>query len=226
MEKKKYSIQELSDILGVSVAAIRKKISQDENNPSEKRYKKRYQIVSETINGREVMQICLSDIELEEEKRLSTQNKIKHGPSETLQETYNENVIEDENVIDIVPEDILKPIKDKNAGNIIENLTERYNNDLKTYVERLITAESKQLLLEDKTNREGLYLQEIKDAKDVTKNVIKYFTILFFIMLLLLVASVCFIIYTLSNPKIIEKQVVVEKQIPVEVPAPKKVGRK
>lgn len=213
MERKNYTIQQLSDILGVSVAAIRKKIKADETNPDIKRYKKRYPVVIGTYEDRQVMQISLTDIELEEEKRLSGINKIKHSSETTLQETYENNVTEFENTYDDNVIDVQYSKPTAQTPDLILDLTERYNNELKTYAERLIAAESKQLLLEDKASREGLYLQEIKDAKNVTRNVIKYFTITLLIMLFLLVSCVCFLVYKLLNPTIVEKQVIIEKPV-------------
>lgn len=227
MEKKNYTIQQLADILGVSVAAIRKKIKPDENNPDIKRYKKRYQVVFGTYEDREVMQISLTDIELEEEKRLSGINKIKHSSENNVIRTCESNVTETVESNDNGVIDVQYTKSDKDNTELIINLTERYNNELKTYAERIIEAESKQLLLEDKANREGFYLQEIKDAKNVTKNVVKYFSITLAVMLLLLVATTGFLIYKLMNPTIIEKQVVIEKPVIQQVPVPvKKAGRK
>ena len=227
MEKKNYTIQQLADILGVSVAAIRKKIKPDENNPDIKRYKKRYQVVFGTYEDREVMQISLTDIELEEEKRLSGINKIKHSSENNVIRTCESNVTETVESSNNEVIDIPYTKSDKDNTELIINLTERYNNELKTYAERIIEAESKQLLLEDKANREGFYLQEIKDAKNVTKNVVKYFSITLAVMLLLLVATTGFLIYKLMNPTIIEKQVVIEKPVIQQVPVPvKKAGRK
>lgn len=227
MEKKNYTIQQLADILGVSVAAIRKKIKPDENNPDIKRYKKRYQVVFGTYEDREVMQISLTDIELEEEKRLSGINKIKHSSENNVIRTCESNVTETVESSNNEVIDIPYTKSDKDNTELIINLTERYNNELKTYAERIIEAESKQLLLEDKANREGFYLQEIKDAKNVTKNVVKYFSITLAVMLLLLVATTGFLIYKLMNPTIIEKQVVIEKPVIQQVPvSSKKAGRK
>ena len=64
-EKKSYSVKELASILGCSVTAVQKKITQDENNPDLRRYKKRFDVVIK--DGRTV--ILLSDSDIEEEKR-------------------------------------------------------------------------------------------------------------------------------------------------------------
>lgn len=238
MERKQYTIQQLADILGVSVAAIRKKIRPDATDPNIKRYRKRYPVVTGTFDDRPVMQICLTDIELEEEKRLSGINKIKHSSDVTLPETYENNVVETVNTDD---EDVIEAEyarAPENPSNLILTLTERYNNELRTYIDRTIAAERNQALLEDKEKREGLYLQEIKDAKKeteeakkLTSNVVKYFSITLIAMLLLLILSVSFLVYKLMNPTIIEKQVVIEKPVIKEVPvaaapAKKKAGRK
>ena len=220
MNLSKYTIQELADILGVSVAAIRKKIYIDDKDPNIKRYKRRYPIVTETVDNRQVMQICLTDIELEDEKRQAEKNKIKHSVDNTYQETYTNNVQNDENIIDgEVLSHKSKP-KSEISSEILLNLTERYNNDIKTYLERIAVAESKTLLLEDKANREGYYIQEIKDAKKQTRNVILYFSVTLAILIVLLTAVSATLINTLLHPVIIEKQTVIEKQIPQKIVAP------
>lgn len=220
MNASKYTIQELADILGVSVAAIRKKIYVDDNAPELKRYKRRYPIVTETVDNRQVMQICLTDVELEDEKRQAEKNKIKHSVDNTYQETYTSNVQNNENVIDGEVLQHNEQQKINISTDALISLTERYNNDIKTYLERIAVAESKTLLLEDKANREGLYIQEIKDAKQHTKNVIFYFSVTLAILLVLLTAVSATLINTLLHPVIIEKQTVIEKQIPQKIVAP------
>ena len=220
MNASKYTIQELADILGVSVAAIRKKIYIDDSNPELKRYKRRYPIVTETVDNRQVMQICLTDVELEDEKRQAEKNKIKHSVDNTYQETYTSNVQNNENVIDGEVLQHNEQQKINISTDALISLTERYNNDIKTYLERIAAAESKTLLLEDKANREGLYIQEIKDAKQHTKNVILYFSVTLAILLVLLTAVSATLINTLLHPVIIEKQTVIEKQIPQKIVAP------
>ena len=238
MQRKKYSIQELSDILGISVAAVRKKIVSDMDNPDEKRYKKRYPVVLEEKDGRQIMLVMLSDIELEEEKRLSKLNKIKYTAESTLQETLQETFSDDVVDADYEPQERNVPLSNgKNEGlsaaDFIE-FTERYNNRLETYLERIVKAESQQLLLEDKAGREGLYLKEIEDARNeakearnVLRNVTKYFVITFLLMLIMLGAAVGYLVYKLANPTIVEKEVVVEKPViqKVEVPVYKRTTR-
>lgn len=227
MEKRKYSIQELADILGISAAAVRKKITTDENNPQMKRYKKRYEVVSEEVDGRLITLICLNNIELEEEKRVSKINKIKYTSENTLQETLHEGIYEAEYV-----ENTSEYSESmKNSGQLSMNdfmeFTERYNNRLETYLERIVKAESQQLLLEDKASREGLYLKEIeearaeaKQARNVLSNVVKGFVLAMLLMVVLVGVTGGFLVYKLMNPIVIEKEVVVEKPVieRVEVP--------
>ena len=238
MQRKKYSIQELSDILGISVAAVRKKIVSDMDNPDEKRYKKRYPVVLEEKDGRQIMLVMLSDIELEEEKRLSKLNKIKYTAESTLQETLQETFLDDVVEAEYTAEEpVMANSSRKNEGisasDFIE-FTERYNNRLETYLERIVKAESQQLLLEDKASREGLYLKEIEqarseaaEARNVLKNVTKYFVITVLLMLAMLGAAVGYLLYKTAHPTIVEKEVVVEKPViqKVEVPVYKRATR-
>lgn len=233
MAVKKYTIQELADILGVSVAAIRKKITTDEYDTNIKRYKKRYKIVMEEIDGRNVMLVCLSDSELEEEIRLADVNKTKHAAKNNVLETYSDTVSDtyterhEQDTVNVSDDKLTSTAKE--MANVLINFTERYNNDMQNLMERVITAESKQVLLEDKANREGLYLQDIKAAKQETRNVIKYFTITLIILSILLILSVIVLIHKYAHPTVIEKQIVVEKQVPAKAlaqPTKKQVRRR
>lgn len=140
--KKKYSVKELSMLLGCSVTAVQKKIFVDVNNPSIKRYKKRYEVVIE--DGKSV--ILLSDSELEEEKRLSKGfNNVQTNVGETS-----------ENVIDVDYTAETAQIKENSIDKILE-FTERYMERFeqlqKGYYNLLTEKEHQVKLLTDSENK-------------------------------------------------------------------------
>lgn len=108
MEKKSYSIKELSTILGCSVTAVQKKIKADVSNNGIKRYKNRYDVIEN--DGK--MRILLTDEELEQEKRLS--KGFNKGAETSYKTADNEDIID------------VEPIKYANKQMETYNLTERY----------------------------------------------------------------------------------------------------
>ncbi len=129
-----------------------------------------------------------------ENNQLKTENEIQNGRSITLIVTNNAEISEFQKIYGKLPvnngnyEDILtvnevqKPVNEiQNTANtdLINNVFEKimevnnqYNERLEKVNNELITYKSKQLLLEDKASREGLYLQEIKDIKASKKRLL------------------------------------------------------
>ena len=158
-ERKSYSVKELASILGCSVTAVQKKITQDENNPEIRRYKKRFDVVIK--DGKTV--ILLSDSDIEEEKRLSRGfNNVNITDNTTS-----------ENVIDIETE----PQKQANQEVIIDKILnftnsyiERFDTLQKTYYNDLMQRDKQILLLTtSENNRQSEYLEAQAKAKELEK---------------------------------------------------------
>ncbi len=140
--QKKYSIKELSSILGCSVTAVQKKISVDENNPNLKRYRNRYEVVID--DGKSV--ILLTDEELEQEKRLSKGFK---NVSKNVDET-SENVID----VDYTHENTIN--KDDTIDKVLkftESYIERYETLQKSYYNLLNEKDNQLKLLTDSEHK-------------------------------------------------------------------------
>lgn len=151
--KKKYSVKELSTILGCSVTAVQKKIYTDENNPNIKRYRNRYDVVSD--DGKSV--ILLTDEELEQEKRLSKGFKnVQQNANESFKNVgeTSENVID----VDYTSENTAK--NDYVIDKILEftnGYIERYETLQKQYYNLLTEKDNQVKLLTDseqKTQKE------------------------------------------------------------------------
>ncbi len=178
-DKRKYSVKELSTILGCSVTAVQKKIFTDENNPNKKRYRNRYDVVMD--DGKSV--ILLADEELEEEKRLSKGFK-------NVQQNVNEhfkNVNEtSENVIDV---DFTQDynIKSENVIDKIFEFTksyiERYETLQKQYYNLLNEKDKQVKLLTDSENKTQKEFYEISAKCKTLEEKNKHLTRLIYVVI-------------------------------------------
>ena len=122
-------------------------------------------------------------------ERLITVNEVQNGRKKTLiltdrkqleefKKIYGNFTVNDGNCEDIVTvndgEFTVTEFQNQQQQHFQENtvhelitLNSNLQEQLITVNERLITAESKQLLLEDKASREGMYLKEINELKTV-----------------------------------------------------------
>lgn len=184
-EKKSYSVKELASILGCSVTAVQKKITQDENNPDLRRYKKRFDVVIK--DGRTV--ILLSDSDIEEEKRLSKGfNNVN-----TTDNTTSENVIDIE----------AEPQRQANQDVIIDKILdftngyiERFDTLQKTYYNDLLQRDKQILLLTDSENKkQAEYLEAQAKTKELEKKNRLLMLYLTFVSTLLITFIVVFITF-------------------------------
>ena len=89
------------------------------------------------------------------------------------------------------------------ASEVFERLTtinNDYNNRLQTLSNEVIDAKSKLLLLEDKANREGMYLNEINKLQKANSmlNKILYAALICFILILLIMTATGTYFYTMN----------------------------
>lgn len=201
--KKKYSIKELSTILGCSVTAVSKKLKVDPDNPVIKRYKN----VHETVIEGGITYILLTDSELEHEKACS------RGFNNVLNNGYT--TPKNEDIIDIEPD-----VSEKTEERLI-NFTERYMKEFttlqKTYYEEMRQKDQQIFLLTTSENqKEKDYLAAQAMNKTLTEqnttlinrnNVLKL--VLTTVITLLITFITLYI--TALNPKV-EKTVVEEVQ--------------
>lgn len=150
--KRRFTIQELADILGCSRVAISKKIKVVDGETGAKRYKNVYEVVSDSG----VMQILLTDEELEKEKRLSKGfNNVSYSGYDTHKP---------EDIIDI------EPIEQQKHNDKLLEFTERYINDFKTLQETMyneLRSRDNQinLLTTSEKTKEKEYLQALAENK-------------------------------------------------------------
>lgn len=150
--KRRFTIQELADILGCSRVAISKKIKVVDGETGTKRYKNVYEVVSDSG----VMQILLTDEELEKEKRLS---KGFNNVSSSGYDTHK-----NEDIIDI------EPMEQQKHNDKLLEFTERYINDFKTLQETMYNELRNRdnqinLLTTSEKTKEKEYLQALAENK-------------------------------------------------------------
>lgn len=107
----------------------------------------------------------------------------------------------------------------KDIINTITMVNNDYNERLTTLTDRLINAESKQLLLEDTKHREGYYINEINELKKENK-LNKLYNKVFIAIITVLICGItyCVTVMTLSKSAQVEPE---SAQVSVQVEQPK-----
>lgn len=150
MEEIRLKIAEFAREVGASPKTIYEQIK-----------KERLITVNEVQNGRKKTLILTDRKQLEEFKKIYGNFTVNDGNCEDIL-TVNDG--------EFTVTEVQNQQQQHFQGNTVHELITLNSNlqeQLITVNERLITAESKQLLLEDKASREGMYLKEINELKTV-----------------------------------------------------------
>lgn len=96
--------------------------------------------------------------------------------------------------------DIIKDLINLNKGynEELKTVYNDYNNRLERLQEELITYKSKVPLLEDRANREGLYLKEIEDLKKENKSDKILIKVLITLLIIIIMVIIMFITYFIT----------------------------
>ncbi len=178
--EKELKISELALLWGVSVPAAWNRVRREELKTVKK--------LSE--NKKEITYVLISD-DILNKYIINPVNNVNN----VLNNNYNEELLTNNNLVNNVNNDE-KPENTLNAKEIFERLTilnNNHNEELKTVNNELIKAnielaevKSKQLLLEDKASREGLYLNEINTLKKDNNKLSNINKLLIIVIVLLL----------------------------------------
>lgn len=209
MIKREYSVQELADILGCSRPAIAKKIKVVDSVTGTKRYKNRFEVV--TNEGK--MFILLDDNELEEEKRLSK------GFSNVSNNGYE--TPKNDDIIDVEVEKIQS--QQNQVFEFTERYIERFATLQKDFYNELQQRDKQILLLTTSENSSKNEIYQVKAENTTLKKRNFIITLLLTVVTtLLLVTIIGFVTYlTLHNNISKPSDNVVETQKEtVEAPAP------
>lgn len=211
--EKKLKFSEFAELIGVTAKTVYKMKDREE-----------IRTVIEKVNGREI-QLVVTNIEEIEKFRLM------NGKSTGINGNYEDMLTDNEATV----KNTNPPQNNDNRESIKElfekfvEVNREYNNHIQKLNEELLDSKSKLLLLEDKANREGLYLQEINELKTLNRGLKKWllFSILSLIILLftVLIGSITYNIVSVSG-----NQEQMQKKEPVQqvevIPPAKPAARK
>ena len=168
--EKELKIAELAELWGVSVPTTWNRIKKEGLKT----------FIKKNETNKDINYVSISD-EIINSYVINVNNNVnKPNNNGYYEETLSYNNINkvDNNIVDaeysmIKPnsvQEFVTVFKDynndlKTIQNDYNNRLERYNNELIKAYEELSTVKSKQLLLEDKATREGLYINEINELK-------------------------------------------------------------
>lgn len=188
MNKKEYRIADLSAILGISEVAIRKKVK-------EGLYKQRYEVVTKLFNNKQTAFILLSDVELEEEKRIASANKNKFYGQKV------EHNVEDNEIIEVEPENIQSETISENSYITFTKLyIDKLDNVYQTVIEgnKQLAEKDKQIyLLEDLSKREKQDMFELQATNKTLSMKVKRYEITLIILITVVALTSLPIMYIL-----------------------------
>lgn len=231
--EKKLMIADFAALVGTTSKTIYQKINKFDELP----VNEKLVTVKEKVKGREVTLIVTNSEQINYYKTLYGKNPVIESKYyETL--TDNESLKPVNNVSETV-ENLKQPVKTLNNGAIGNNLYEQLltiNNDWNdryeqktteviTLYKELADVKGRQLLLEDKAGREGLYIKEINELKTDNKTVKKANEILKYVIMGLLIVIVGLVMYlvmvnNVSQPVTNVSEQVTNVQQPVQIQAP------
>lgn len=164
--ERKLPVADFASLIGTTPKTIYERIKINDKLP----VNERLNVVKERINGRETKVIATTLEQIEIYKEIYGKSNVINGEYYDIVTDNNDNlpVNDDNNEVnmsvntektEILLDKLIKVNEDYN------NRIEQKTTELITLQKELANVKSQQLLLEDKANREGLYLQEIKDLK-------------------------------------------------------------
>lgn len=221
--EKRYKVFDFSQIIGCGVKTIYRLIKED-----------KIRTVKDIQNGRTITFIVANDEKISELIRIYQKNPLTKTENDSQ---YYENVTENNsqnhnNVVNNQTQtEIIERIMTFSEGvnEQLIALNSNYNKQLNDLTNQLIEYKSKIPLLEDKANREGLYLQEISDIKsemklklsEKDKEKSRQFYIFSAIVIFFIILSVTLslkLYENIKNPIIIEKTNTTENTEEVSAP--------
>ncbi len=182
MEEIKMKVADFAGLVGCSQKTVYKLIENEQ-----------LKTVNELQNGRTIRLIVTNNIEIAEFQKNYGKSPVNESECNEILTVNNaqeskmnvQNVSDSENLLNVFD-------KIMEVNNLYNEKLEKVNNELITY-------KSKQLLLEDKASREGLYLTEINNLKASKNNILKWLIAVIVILSLLLITVSGLLIFNLYN---------------------------
>lgn len=187
--EKELKIAELSALWGVSVPTTWNRIRKEGLQT----------FIKKNENNKEVNYVRVSD-DVINQYVINDNNNV----SNTVNNGYYEDMLINNNGNNIVKNPQTQVNKDYSREDLQELITtitsvnESYNNRIETLTNRLINAESKQLLLEDKASREGIYINEINGLKKENNRYKLYNNLLITVIVTLIIVITGYITFNIG----------------------------
>lgn len=207
--EKELKIAELSALWGVSVPTTWNRIRKEGLQT----------FIKKNENNKEVNYVRVSD-DVINQYVINDNNNV----SNTVNNGYYEDMLINNNGNNIVKNPQTQVNKDYSREDLQELITtitsvnESYNNRIETLTNRLINAESKQLLLEDKANREGMYINEINGLKKENNRYKLYNNLLITVIVTLIIVITGYITFSIGST--IRDESIKKEQMQNPAPAP------
>ena len=201
MESEKFKVADFAAIIGCSQKTVYTLID-----------KKELKTVNETSKGRKIVLVLATDAEIKELQKIYGKNLVNEVNCKENETQYTETESKNLNYSIETPTFFEKVIELQNT----------FNEQIMKYNDELIKFKSQVPLLED---RQGLYLQQIKDF-EAENNTLKkdnnillkwLITIIILAILIIAVLGVALAFYINKPPQVIETEKVVTVEKPVYV---------
>ena len=186
--EKKFSVADFAELVGTTAKTIYQKIDNYENLP----LNEQLTTVKERVKGREITFVVTSDEQIQIYKNLYRKEVVR-------ERDYYENFTNNNGDIPVSNnQNMVNPNNNSTNGNNafeqLLTLNETYLNRIESVTNELMEYKSKQLLLEDKAGKEGLYLNNIKELetennrlKTSNKRLVLVLTIIISVLLTVLI---------------------------------------
>ncbi len=222
--ERRMKIADFAELVGTTPKTIYARLQNNGELPVNEQLK----TVNEKVKGREIAFIVTNSEQINLYKEIYGKSNVIDGEYyETLTDNDGYKPVNEvnEEVKSNIDNDFARDILDKliTINNDYNNRLEQKNTELLTVQKELITAQSQRLLLEDKASREGLYLKEINELKEVNNNVnkrnerLKNWLITVIILLILGLSTLTiFLILAIKKPpeiRTVEVEKIVEKPV-------------
>ncbi len=204
--ERKYSVADFAELVGTTAKTIYQKIENYENLP----VNEQLTTVKEKVKGREITFIVTTDEQIQIYKNLYRKEVVKER--EYYETVTNNNGYSQVNEFQNTVKNNNDSIQKADMFDKLMILNETYLNRIETVTNELMEYKSKRLLLEDKANREGLYLKEINELKTNNEKLNNYnkwlqLVLITLITLILTVAVTLIIVNNSTKTQDIEKEV-------------------
>ena len=208
------NVADFAALVGTSTKTIYEKI----NNSGELPPIEQLITVNEKVKGRTIKLIVTNSEQIEHYKNL-------YGNKQVINGEYYENVTV--NNLNKPVNEIQETVKSINNNGFNGDMFERlitvnneFNNRIEQLTNRVIAAESKQLLLEDKASREGIYINEINELKRVNNRYQLFNKGLITVIIVLLIVIIGYITFNIGLSVTEKKSVTEIQKNPVQAVTP------